>query len=248
MRTVYNSTANSLTFSNFIETTFLQFAVWKTHWPSETCEPLKCMGCCQGGLTCGGCSYSGQQSQDVKGPWENLSFDILSVIKAQVEQSLPFHGIRPQTIRAMRMVNRHWCTWATGTATSLRILRGGVPARRMVGLISGTFTNVSSLHLPDTTNDFVASLPGLAVLTAVDLHGSPGVTDSSVRELTALTILTKLSLCGCSNITDESVHCLGNLTTLKCLILAGCSNISNVGMDYLKSCTALVKLDSGWMS
>ena len=76
------------------------------------------------------------------GVWDYIPPELLDNIKTMLKQPESSDSIA-QTMAQLRLVNRHWSSWATGAIAILRVARNGVP----LGQLVETFANLRSLKL-----------------------------------------------------------------------------------------------------
>ena len=99
-------------------------------------------------------------------------------------------------MKDLRLVNRHWCSWATRAIGVLRP-SPNAPLETLVEMVAETFVNVRSLTLDKLLkidDKDLVTLCKLSALTVLD------ITQSGV---------------GSRNITDKGVSSLGSLSALK---------------------------------
>ena len=178
-------------------------------------------------------------------------------------------GVDRPLERRARLVNRHWCKWATEATQSLklRIVRGlKVPTETRMEMISTKFKNLTQLDLSSclgVTNRVLHRLVELPTLRALELRQA-AITDEGLScfvnstslkrlklnicnriegwSLAKLSSLTSVDLSYCSGLTDHGFRCLGSLTSLIQLDMSRCIPISDNEPDYLTSPTARLEL------
>ena len=153
------------------------------------------------------------------------------------------------TMKKLRLVNRHWCLWAT---RAIEILRPpNVPLRTLLTMVVEKFVNLRSLKLENVKkigDEDLVNLGKLLSLMCLSFapckwHYSREITDMGVSALGSLGGLKELDLSYGDKITDAGVQHLETLTSLTKLSLGYCHMISDEGPRHLGSMIALRDLD-----
>ena len=106
---------------------------------------------------------------------------VLDSVKGFLEE--PEHGVDNllQSMKTLRLVNRHWSRWATTATTMLKPRGQHIKLEKLVEVISQQFVNLNTLHLDrmeNFTDDGLCSLSMLPNLTNLSLMENWKVTDA----------------------------------------------------------------------
>ena len=150
------------------------------------------------------------QADQPRGEWHCLAPELLDNLKAQLEESAVDICESLQAMKNLRLVNRHWSSWATGATTMLRVTEHHVLFTELVEMLAEKFVSLSILYLHEMntiTDDGLHALLKLPSLTHLYL-GDKGytradrVTDVGMGYLGRLTALRVLNLFRSWRITD----------------------------------------------
>ncbi|CAD7699235.1 unnamed protein product, partial [Ostreobium quekettii] len=176
--------------------------------------------------------------------WANLPADLLDRVRAE------FGDGGHSMIRVARLVNRHWCAWAT-QATECLALCGGQHVGRVIDMLAPKFDRVRRLKLkyPFGCDDrALARLAGFRSLTHLELQDYRGqaLSVDAVASLATVPKLSKLHFCShpalmYCNLTDLVASKLTACTALRELCLSNCQ-ITDRGLAGLASLTGLSRL------
>ena len=158
-----------------------------------------------------------------------------------LEQMARNDGIVANTMKELQLVNKHWCSWATGAIETLR--PPNVPMRTLLMMVADKFVNLRFLkigNIKKVADEDLVNIGKLQTLTYLSFtpYGSDYVreiTDMGVSSLGSLNASKDLYLSHCDKITDVGVQHLGALTSLTRLSLGFCFGISDEGARYLES-------------
>ena len=170
-------------------------------------------------------------------------------IRDMLKQSQSKDGRIADTMKMLRLVNRHWSSWATKAIEMVR--PPDVPWGMLLEVVIEKFVNLRSLKLDRIImidDEDLANLCKLSSLTCVDfsrvcLNYIRNITDMDLKSLGNLRRLKDLKLEVCEWITDVGIKLLGSLTSLTTLFLSRCSETTDEGMPYVERLGALRNLD-----
>lgn len=177
------------------------------------------------------------------GGWGNLPAHLFDRMKELLDQQALDGSLC--LLKSVRLVNRHWCQWATDATTFVTPTRSA-PLEQSLEAIATRFKKVEGLRLAchlRATDKGLRSLAKIPHLKHLDLRGCARVTDAGVRCLRSLKHLTHLSLRHCSQITNHGVSYLSGLTRLTDLDLSWCDKVTLTGVRCLAPLTGLTYLN-----
>eukprot|EP00803_Ostreobium_quekettii_P006102 evm.model.scf_363.3 EVM.evm.TU.scf_363.3 scf_363:28211-29065(-) len=173
-------------------------------------------------------------------------------------------------LKKMRLVNRHWHKWATGTLNYLSIYASRkrrekvllaamhrfpqvqvvrlrfVATPRELLLLRG-FPRLTYIDAAMQTDDQLAALQALTHLRGLwTLESFKQITDSGLRHLSHLTNLETLNLRYSHKLTGIGLHSLSTLTALVDLNLCRCISLTDAGLRALCPLTCLMRLNLNW--
>ena len=129
-------------------------------------------------------------------------------MKTMLEQSESDDDCLESTMKSLRLVNQHLCSWSTRAIGMLR--PPNVPLSVILEAVATKFVNVKSLKLDKIQNigdEDLVEVCKLSTLTCLDL--SPitcfydrNITDIGVNSLGSLSALKELNLGNCPMITE----------------------------------------------
>lgn len=173
--------------------------------------------------------------------WDYLPTELLNTVKKMLEKSEARPRVIVRTMVQLRLVNRHWSSWATRATTVFRAEQDNV---RLASIVE-KFVNLSSLEISTCiTGSGLRTLSRLSCLTQLEIihplyYADRGLTDKSLRYLQNVTTLRRLRLLCCTNLTNDGLRALEPLKALRDLDLTGCVRITDVGVKHLKCLTKL---------
>ena len=165
-------------------------------------------------------------SQQKRGAWNVLPFELLDGVKALLEQLEGSGDVVVQTIARLRLVNKHWCLWATRATTILKPHLSHSPWTSVVQ----KFVNINTIIFKPrfmVTDYLLDKLCQFSSLTSLHFDGDSQLTIGYYKHY----------------FTDIGRGCLGRMTTLRDLSLWGPRpDKTNDEIENLTSLTALTRL------
>lgn len=141
-----------------------------------------------------------------------------------------------------RLVNRHWCRWATCQIKTLQPKRTAA-VDHVLESIATNFTHLQSLTLHSATS--VTDWAPLVKIPAIRHESRLGVRfiyDNGLQGLRRLSALRYLTLMDCHCITNDGMKTLAALTNLSALRLEHGVKVRNKGVWHLVALEALSSL------
>ena len=185
--------------------------------------------------------------------WGHLTFDLLDLVNTMMEKSERDLHKKLQVMKALRLVNRHWSSWATEAINTLSPSTKHITLCTLTERVAAVFVNVSTLLVRDVhhvTADGSWGLRRLPNLTHLDLKGAQRIFDQALQFFGALTALRELDLGQESwirgqdflAITAVGMRHLARLNSLKRLSLRF-TPTTDKDLEHLQPLTGLVELD-----
>lgn len=165
------------------------------------------------------------------------------------KQSQNDDGCVVDTMKMLRLVNRHWSLCATESTDMLR--PPAVTLETLLEVVREKFVSLRSLRLDrirKIDDEYLANLCKLSSLTCVDISRVcfdyiRDITDTGLKFLGSLRRLKDLKLEGCEHVTDVGIIQLGSLASLTTLCLSRCMEITDEDINYFEYLEALRNLD-----
>lgn len=181
--------------------------------------------------------------KEILGGWGNLPAHLFDRMKELLDQRSLDSSLC--LLKSARLVNRHWCQWATDATTFVTPTRSA-PLEESMSAIAARFQNVQGMRLAchlRATDTGLQSLIKIPHLKRLDLRGCTSITDAGIKSLQSLKQLTHLSLRHCTQVTNHGVSHLGRLTGLTNLDLSWCNKVTLAGVRCLAPLTGLTYLN-----
>ncbi|GMH44215.1 hypothetical protein BSKO_12149 [Bryopsis sp. KO-2023] len=180
-----------------------------------------------------------RQNHQEGSQWSTCGNDVMKALIGHLRASED-----GQSVRNLRLVNRHWCSTVSGMATSMKPADLEIEEfGKFEKAMRTRFTNIRKLELPASwmEDSFCQRIAAFKGLRELDFFWFDNVTDEGMKHIASLPNLSSLKIYHCRQVSDKGLKMLAR-STIKELWLYGGVQVSDDGLSMLASCNSLKQL------